>query len=577
MLSNGDTACRFVTTLGRHRPFSATKLTAPERIDNLRAVDRAFMPRPRWQDGAWLGLALGVHATAWLLGTRPVALDPDPMNLAYGMQRFDITHFNPHPPGYLVYVWTLKAVHALSGRGASLPERFATVQLVSLLFGLAAIVVVFAAAKRLRLSTSAAGWAALLMALHPILVFHAIDGQTHTSEAFASGLLLHGAIAYRDRPDWRRAIWLGVVVAFGASLRPSFVIFGIPVVIWTVGFQRFADLAMAGVASLAGAVAWLVPTVHVSGGWDTWRAATRGLVHQGFVLTSSPFSDTAVASLIWANQLSLALWAFETILPLLVAWAVAYAARRGRRNAAETDRRWLVGVLLIGGGAAIAYYSATFISEPGYLAALLPPVALLVGWLTAGGASGRPAAMAVAAALLCWWMPELPHVLKVPSMAEWRRRTTLAMTYARHVDGALPPGGRYLALVGHPDITVGRQLPMLSPRVDALLIHDGRRPWFVRSSLTYITEADTTPIPEAFGPSGAGASLATSRRYEGIYFDGSLAPHFQVQLANASSCPVPRATDITQTVLLPSECLPRQSVVIDGLELRFGVERAPPR
>ena len=73
------------------------------------------------------------------------------------------------------------------------------------------------------------------------------------------------------------------------------------------------------------------------------------------------------------------------------------------------------------------------------------------------------------------------------------------------------------------------------------------------------------------------ASIATSRRYEGVYFDGSLAPHFQAQLAEASSCPVATAADITQSVLLPSRCLPTRRVEIDGLELRFGVEGAPTR
>jgi hypothetical protein len=134
-----------------------------------------------------------------------------------------------------------------------------------------------------------------------------------------------------------------------------------------------------------------------------------------------------------------------------------------------------------------------------------------------------------------------------------------------------------LAVVGHPDITVGRQLPMLSPRVDALLVHDGRYPWFTRSSLTYVTQDDATPIPEAFGPPGAGASTATSREYAGLYFDGSLAPHFQAQIAQRSTCPIRRVADVTETVLLPARCLQGATVTLDQLELRLGVVGAPAR
>ena len=537
------------------------------------------MPRSRGVNRVLLTVALAAHALAWLFATRPVALDPDPMNLAYGMYRFDITHFNPHAPGYLVYVWTLKAVHLVTGGGATLVERFATVQLVALLFALAAIFMVYAAARRLKLADGAAGWAALVIALHPILLFHSVDAQTHTSEAFASALLLWGSIFYRERPGWRRALWLGLFLAFGSALRPSFILFGLPIILWTVGFRRFGDLLVAGLASIVGAIAWIVPTVHASGGWETWRTATRGLVHHGFVLTSSPFSDTAVASLVWANQLSLALWTFEAIVPLLVAWAVVRVGPCDEQSpfTQGPDERWLRGVIAIGGTCAVLYYATTFISEPGYLAALLPPVALYVGALTGGTKGARPAAYAVAAVLLCWAIPALPNILKVPSVAEWERRTDLATAYAAHVQGSLPQEGRYLVVVGHPDITVGRQLPMLSPRVDTLLVRDGRRPWIAQTSLTYVTKDDATPIPEAFGLPGAGASTSTSREYAGLYFDGSLAPHFQAQIAQRSTCPVKRAVDVTETVLVPVRCLQGATVALDELELRLGVPGAPAR
>jgi hypothetical protein len=327
----------------------------------------------------------------------------------------------------------------------------------------------------MKLPDSAAGWAALVMALHPILVFHSVDAQTHTSEAFASALLLWGAVRYRDAPGWQRALGLGLIRAFGSALRPSFIVFGIPVIVWTVGPRRFADLSVAGLSSVLGTIGWVVPTVVASGGWDTWRAATCGLVHLGFVLTSSPFSDSAVRSLVWANELSLGLWTFEVVLSLLVV--------------------------------------------------------LAVGTSSGGNNGARAAALALFATFACWAIPILPHVLKVPSVAEWKKRTDLGLAYADHIEGALPADGRYLVLIGHPDITVGRQLPMLDPRVDVLLIHDGRRPWFAQTSLTYVTEIDSVPIPEAFGAPGARSSLETTNAYAGVYFDGTLPPHFQTQIA----------------------------------------------
>ncbi|MGB5191739.1 MAG: hypothetical protein WBN70_02070, partial [Polyangiales bacterium] len=369
----------------------------------------------------------------------------------------------------------------------------------------------------------------------------------------------------------QRALALGLILAFGSALRPSFIVFGVPVIVWTIGLRHFADLSVAGVSSILGAIGWIMPTVVASGGWDAWRAATRGLVHHGFVLTSSPFSDSAVDSLVWANQVSLGLWTFEAVLPVLVALAVTYASRTPKDPplGADPGSRWLKGTLFFGGGLAIAYYAVTFVSEPGYLAALLPPVALAVGTLSGATKGGRPAAMAIFATLACWAIPLLPHVLKVPSVAEWKKRTDLGLAYADHIERALPPDGRYLVLIGHPDITVGRQLPMLEPRVDVLLIHDGRRPWFAQTALTYVTEVDSVPIPEAFGAPGVRSSRKTTNAYAGVYFDGTLPPHFQTQMAKQSNCPVRRARDVTETVVVPTPCLAQGSVVFDGLELRL--------
>ena len=246
------------------------------------------MGDPRKLDRALLGAALFALTLSGWLGTRPIALDPDAMNLAYGMRHFDITHFTPHAPGYLVYIWTLRAVHALTLGGGSLLERVAIVQLVALLFALGTVATVYATARRMRLPPGSAGWAAMVIAVHPILVFHAIDAQTHTSEAFASALLLWGAVGYRETPAVRPALLLGLLLAFGSALRPSFIVFGIPVVVWTIGVRRFSDLVMAGLASIAGAVAWILPTVA------TWRPSMVFAIR----LTSST-SSAALTSASW--------------------------------------------------------------------------------------------------------------------------------------------------------------------------------------------------------------------------------------------------------------------------------------
>ena len=77
--------------------------------------------------------------------TSDVALDVDPINLLYGMREFNIAHYAPHPPGYLVYVWMLRGLHAVVGG-----DLLSTIQLMARLLSTATIPLVFLAVRILR-------------------------------------------------------------------------------------------------------------------------------------------------------------------------------------------------------------------------------------------------------------------------------------------------------------------------------------------------------------------------------------------------------------------------------------------
>ncbi len=167
--------------------------------------------------------------------TSGVALDVDPINLLYGMREFNIEHHAPHPPGYLVYVWLLRGVHAVLGG-----DPFQTIQLMARLMSTATIPLVYYAVRLLRPADPfAAGFAAILTAFHPFILYHAVDAQTHTSEAFAAALLLVVIVLYRRNPSIKWAVASGAVLALGSAFRPSFVIAGIGPIVWAIGFRRF--------------------------------------------------------------------------------------------------------------------------------------------------------------------------------------------------------------------------------------------------------------------------------------------------------------------------------------------------
>lgn len=72
---------------------------------------------PRWLvELVLLGAILTVVLTLFHGLDGAYALDCDDTNLALAIARFDIIHFQPHPPGYLGYVAVLKLVHVVTGQ-----------------------------------------------------------------------------------------------------------------------------------------------------------------------------------------------------------------------------------------------------------------------------------------------------------------------------------------------------------------------------------------------------------------------------------------------------------------------------
>src|SRR5256885_3674771 len=123
-------------------------------------------------------------------------LDIDDCNLALAIERFDVRMHQPHPPGYLGYVMLLRAARLLSAAPLLDVPRW-----TARLFVLATIALAGQAARSLGADALRARLAALFCATNPILLYYAVDGQTHAAEAAMAAALVW-ALA-EPRPSWR--------------------------------------------------------------------------------------------------------------------------------------------------------------------------------------------------------------------------------------------------------------------------------------------------------------------------------------------------------------------------------------
>lgn len=550
---------------------------------------------------AWilLGAALVIHGTIVGLLTGSFALDVDPVNLAYGMKRFVIEEHSPHPPGYWLYIQTLRALHAMVGGGDSLAGRFATTQSLSLIFSSGSIVLLFSTVRRLRpLAPELAGLGALLAAFNPFLVFHAVDAQTHNSEAFAGALLLLLLVRYHQGPVIRRAALLGLALALGSAFRPTFVVLGVVPIVLACR-KRPAHLLVAGAAAMTGALGWIAPTLAASGGYGKWKVANDALVGQTFVNSISPLSPAGVPELQSFQLRTTATWLALLLAPLVVAflvrlWQTRHWSRQqspgpdirpgeaavpgspDERKAGAPVGAWTLAACL----PLFAFCSLTFCSEPGYLNGAIP---FLIASILVMPASDQPrssrvfapvAALAVSIALL--FAPSMSGaVAKMPTITELIERTIRVGAWLDEVDRRVPPG-KVLIVGDLLDITVLRQASLQRSRVHYLHFASAHWPVFERTTASLATEDGWLPIP---GPAhlvhGPPKIQPVPWGYDWVLIDRWASAHLRSAVKLNLSCPGD-AGEYREFALFPAHCFLNNEISLDGQGIRFQPGPSPP-
>jgi hypothetical protein len=179
--------------------------------------------------------------------------DWDGIGFVESMGRFDLDHFQPHAPGYPVYVAMLELA-ALVLRSPLLAANVVAVQC-----GVGATLLALLAAARV-LGTGRAAWIAAFVAVVP-LAWRA--GTAIGSEAPA--LLFACAAVYAATLDGPRAplfsLALGAAAGLGLGVRLSWAPLYVALIFLAARGQR----ARAAIACAIATLAWLVPFVAVVG------------------------------------------------------------------------------------------------------------------------------------------------------------------------------------------------------------------------------------------------------------------------------------------------------------------------
>ncbi|HEX3840620.1 MAG TPA: hypothetical protein VHU85_07500 [Acidimicrobiales bacterium] len=320
--------------------------------------------------------------TPWLVAAATLVLrlvtaakgptDWDSAQYGAAVNRYDVTHGQPQPPGYWLYVEAGRLVKAIFGLGAI--HSLVVVAAVASAAG-AGLAVVAGRDLGGRWLGIAAG---LIVASSPFVWFSGSIVATYSFDAVACSLLI--ILAWRARPGSWHGVWavvaLGLLAGFRQSIVQAFAILAILAIVGST--RRWGRLVITVVAGVASVAVWFLPMVlQQPGGIGTWIRATRSEA-SGAAQATSIFDHAAAGHLnigTFAAYTAVALAPLAVVAVLAgVTLAIRGVVRHLRADEGDTHRDSPTGT----SGEGPTWSRPWYQSQAAILtAAILPPVAIV--------------------------------------------------------------------------------------------------------------------------------------------------------------------------------------------------------
>ncbi|HUF22884.1 MAG TPA: hypothetical protein VMN81_02060 [Vicinamibacterales bacterium] len=299
-----------------------------------------------------LALLVAALCFVWLhaLTVPHTLLDEDGVNLAMGVESYNIARYAPHPPGYPVYIALGKASTAAVSwlepdwpRGRRAAAGLAWLSILSGALGIFAFAALWTG---LGVPSRWAVLAAIATAAAPLYWFTAARPLTDTPGLVAAvaiqAAFLHGLRRFPERAGLP-AVWVAASLATGLAigLRSQTMWLTLPLLAWVlaglVRHRRWTHgLALAG-AALAGVLIWLIPVIQITG-FEEYRSLLAGQgrhdVRGVAMLAANPSWLLLKEDLV---QTFLAPWRL-----IAVPWLVVGAAAAGLVRVTAGSRRALI-------------------------------------------------------------------------------------------------------------------------------------------------------------------------------------------------------------------------------------------
>jgi hypothetical protein len=291
----------------------------------------------------------------------------DSVNFAYAMREFSVAKEQPHPPGYIVYVWLCRVVDLI------FHDAQVTMVWISIVASALSAVALFYLGRAM-FDRRVGLIAAFFLASSPLFWFYGEIALQHTVDTFlviVSVWWLYEVARGNDRYLLLAVLALGIA----GGVRQQTLVFLAPLGLFAV--RRIGGKRLLG-AALVGAIVcltWFIPLMYLSGGFTNYMRV-MGAFTQRFQGTTSVFLGGGW----WGVQRNVrklamyTLYGWSLVLVPAIMWGIVWLIRRR-----QWLQRWEKAVfLLLWIAPSSFFYTFIHMGQQGLVFVFLP-VLLLFG------------------------------------------------------------------------------------------------------------------------------------------------------------------------------------------------------
>lgn len=295
----------------------------------------------------------------------------DSVHYALAIEKLDILWHQPHPPGYILYVFLLK-ISALI-----FENPINAIIMTNIFLSLFTLALTYSLTSKI-FNQKTAVFACFVMTVNPLFWFYGCVPEIYISEAFVS--ILIGYMCWSIFFEKKYLYICSFLFGLCGGFRQTILLLLFPLFIFSVfnHTKRIRKLFCVSIFVLLGVLIWLLPTFSFSGGFAGYRASSQGLFQGGLSKVHLFFGG--FIKYYEVNILNILIWSFYLLglfgLLLLPIYSIKFLKSMRLTNGFRKKIFQYFGVWII---PPFLFYIAIFIDKPGYLLILMSPISILIG------------------------------------------------------------------------------------------------------------------------------------------------------------------------------------------------------